>query len=148
MKQNYKAFAPDISTGGTTIKDVGKQPLSRKHTNPFKLWKLLICLMAVLMPVGAWAGGSGTATDPWTGEIGYQEITDDNETDSDGKIHLYMNGVTSRFQAIDTDTHNSLSRIFINTSKDVVLHVAGHNLFNGWHVRQCHNIIIEFPHFM
>lgn len=133
MKQNYKAFAPDISTGGTTIKDVGKQCLSRKHTNPFKLWKLLICLMAVLMPVGAWAGGSGTATDPWTGEIGYQEITDDNVTDSDGKIHLYMKGVTSRFQTIDTDTHKSLSRIFINTSKDVVLHVAGHNLFNGWH---------------
>lgn len=23
MKQNYKAFAPDISTGGTTIKDGG-----------------------------------------------------------------------------------------------------------------------------
>lgn len=88
MKQNYKAFAPDISTGGTTIKDVGKQPLSRKHTNPFKLWKLLICLMAVLMPVGAWANGGGSKSDPLYGPINIFQTTSDNQ-------EIYLNNVTS-----------------------------------------------------
>ena len=127
MKQNYKAFAPDISTGGTTIKDVGKQPLSRKHTNPFKLWKLLISLMAVLMPVGAWAQGDGqSAKTAWSGVIDHKVVDDAWTVGTDGAVHVYIKDVTSN------DDHRSRIRIKVGNNKDVVLHVAGQNKLKGF----------------
>lgn len=51
MKQKYYSMTPDISASGTTINDVGKQTYSHKH---FNLWSFLLCLMAMMLPVGAW----------------------------------------------------------------------------------------------
>ena len=133
MKQNYKAFAPDISTGGTTIKDVGKQRFSRKSANLSKLWELLICLMAIVMPVGAWAQGDGTSSNPYSGPIGYVDITNSTPTEKDGAIHIYLNGVTSEFKTLPQQTHNSISRFDINTDNAVVFHVAGTNTLQAWH---------------
>lgn len=109
MKQNYKAFAPDISSGGTTIKDVGKQRLSRKHTNPFKLWKLLICLMAVLMPVGVWAEGENQ-DNPLTGK-------QDRTISFSSSGNYYIRDLKE-------------ARIKI-TANDVVLNIAGENTFEA-----------------
>ncbi|MCD8268444.1 MAG: hypothetical protein LUD46_08270 [Parabacteroides sp.] len=53
MKQKYYSMTPDISASGTTINDVGKQTYSHKH---FNLWSFLLCLMAMMLPVGAWGG--------------------------------------------------------------------------------------------
>ena len=114
MKQNYKAFAPDISTGGTTIKDVGKQRFSRKSSNLSKLWRLLICLMAIVMPVGAWAEGDGKSTDtPWSGNIENVEITQAG--------HYYLAGTIN-------------GQIWIETTGNVTLHIAGENKLHGTHI--------------
>lgn len=125
MKQNYKAFAPDISTGGTTIKDVGKQRFSRKSSNSSKLWELLICLMAIVMPVGAWAEGDGkTEKSPFTGDIGYQLINN-TWSSSSNEINVYLYNVTPGNNDNYGDNH---SRIEINVpDKDVILYVAGEN---------------------
>ncbi|WP_455639204.1 hypothetical protein [Parabacteroides sp.] len=104
MKQKYYSMAPDISAGGTTINDVGKQTYSRKR---FNLWSFLLCLMAMMLPVGAWGQtGSGTETDPWTGNIGYK-------TYSGSEKAVYLNGVTGGQLHIQTD--------------GVTIYVAGNN---------------------
>ena len=114
MKQNYKAFAPDISSGGTTIKDVGKQRFSRKSSNSSKLWRLLICLMAIVMPVGAWAEGNGTSSDtPWSGNIKNVKITQGGD--------YYLAGTTD-------------GQIRIETTGNVTLHIAGENKLHGTHI--------------
>lgn len=122
MKQNYKAFAPDISSGGTTIKDVGKQRFSRKSSNSSKLWRLLICLMAVVMPVGAWGQSEGLSPQqPLKDNIGYKKFTAESET-----LNIYLDGVTS------TNEDNP-SRIQIDgNGHDVILHVAGHNYLHAY----------------
>lgn len=98
---------------------MGKQPLSRKHTTPFKLWKLLICLLAVVMPVGAWAqGGSGTATDPYTGEMDYKHIT---ATDGQN-VDIYLEDVTSE---------DEYSRLQFSGKGHFTLYVAGNNTLWG-----------------
>ena len=106
MKQKYYSMAPDISAGGTTINDVGKQTYSRKR---FNLWSFLLCLMAMVLPVGAW-GQDGTDSDrPLTGDIGYIEI---NQSGT-----YYLQNITST---------NQRSRIKINAD-NVILSIAGYN---------------------
>ena len=48
MKLFYKSYAPDISAGSTTIKDVGKKRVSRKLIT---LWSFLMALL-MMVPVG------------------------------------------------------------------------------------------------
>lgn len=110
MKQKYYSMAPDISAGGTTINDVGEQTYSRKR---FNLWSFLLCLMAMVLPVGAWGQDEGTTSDhPWTGTIGYKEISKPG--------NYYLQNVTSG------EKNEDRSRIRI-TVEGVTLHVAGYN---------------------
>ena len=68
MKLFYKSYAPDVSAGSTTIKDVGKKRSPRKLIT---LWSFLMALL-MMVPVGAMAAGDGTETNPYTGSIGYR----------------------------------------------------------------------------
>lgn len=100
MKLFYKSYAPDVSAGSTTIKDVGKKRSPRKLIT---LWSFLMALL-MMVPVGAMAAGDGTETNPWTGDI--------NETINEARDY-YLEGVTD-------------GTIKINVS-GVTLHVAGVN---------------------
>lgn len=101
MKLFYKSYAPDISAGSTTIKDVGKKRASRKLIT---LWSFLMALL-MMVPVGAKAEGEGTETNPWTGNIDQKPINEAGD--------YYLEGVTD-------------GAIKINAS-GVTLHVAGYN---------------------
>lgn len=101
MKLFYKSYAPDISAGNTTIKDVGKKRASRKLIT---LWSFLMALL-MMVPVGAKAEGDGTENNPWTGKIEQQTINEAGD--------YYLEGVAD-------------GAIKINAS-GVTLHVAGYN---------------------
>lgn len=108
MKLFYKSYAPDVSAGSTTIKDVGKKRSPRKLIT---LWSFLMALL-MMVPVGAMAAGDGTENNPWTGNIGYKLI------DSPGSY--YLQNVTS------STSNDARSRIRI-TVEGVTLYVAGYN---------------------
>lgn len=108
MKLFYKSYAPDVSVGSTTIKDVGKKRSPRKLIT---LWSFLMALL-MMVPVGAMAAGDGTENNPWTGNIGYKLI------DSPG--NYYLQNVTS------STSNDTRSRIKI-TVDGVTLYVAGYN---------------------
>lgn len=108
MKLFYKSYAPDVSAGSTTIKDVGKKRSPRKLIT---LWSFLMALL-MMVPVGAMAAGDGTENNPWTGNIGYKLI------DSPG--NYYLQNVTS------STSNDTRSRIRI-TVEGVTLYVAGYN---------------------
>lgn len=101
MKLFYKSYAPDVSAGSTTIKDVGKKRSPRKLIT---LWSFLMALL-MMVPVGAMAAGDGTETNPWTGDIEQKLINEAGD--------YYLERVTN-------------GAIKINVS-GVILHVAGYN---------------------
>lgn len=101
MKLFYKSYAPDVSVGSTTIKDVGKKRSPRKLIT---LWSFLMALL-MMVPVGAMAAGDGTETNPWTGDIEQKLINEAGD--------YYLERVTN-------------GAIKINVS-GVILHVAGYN---------------------
>lgn len=101
MKLYYKSYAPDISVGSTTIKDVGEKRSPRKLIT---LWSFLMALL-MMVPVGAMAQGDGTENNPWTGDIKQQTINEAGD--------YYLEGVAD-------------GAIKINAS-GVTLHVAGYN---------------------
>lgn len=101
MKLFYKSYAPDVSVGSTTIKDVGKKRSPRKLIT---LWSFLMALL-MMVPVGAMAQDKGTKENPWTGNINQETINEAGD--------YYLEGVTN-------------GAIKINAS-GVTLHVAGYN---------------------
>lgn len=101
MKLFYKSYAPDVSAGSTTIKDVGKKRSPRKLIT---LWSFLMALL-MMVPVGAMAQDKGTKENPWTGNINQETINEAGD--------YYLEGVTN-------------GAIKINAS-GVTLHVAGYN---------------------
>jgi len=101
MKLFYKSYAPDISVGSTTIKDVGKKRSPRKLIT---LWSFLMALL-MMVPVGAKAQDGTNPDNPWTGNINQKTINEAGD--------YYLEGVTN-------------GAIKINAS-GVTLHVAGYN---------------------
>lgn len=95
MKLFYKSYAPDVSAGSTTIKDVGKKRSPRKLIT---LWSFLMALL-MMVPVGAMAAGDGTETNPYTGSIGYRTFDTPNgsvylKDVESGQLHIQADGVT------------------------------------------------------
>ena len=95
MKLFYKLYAPDVSAGSTTIKDVGKKRSPRKLIT---LWSFLMALL-MMVPVGAMAAGDGTETNPYTGSIGYRTFDTPNgsvylKDVESGQLHIQADGVT------------------------------------------------------
>lgn len=95
MKLFYKSYAPDVSVGNTTIKDVGKKRSPRKLIT---LWSFLMALL-MMVPVGAMAAGDGTETNPYTGSIGYRTFDTPNgsvylKDVESGQLHIQADGVT------------------------------------------------------
>lgn len=95
MKLFYKSYAPDVSAGSTTIKDVGKKRSPRKLIT---LWSFLMALL-MMVPVGAMAAGDGTENNPWTGDIGYKSFNTPNgsiylKDVKSGQLHIQADGVT------------------------------------------------------
>ena len=62
MKLFYKSYAPDVSAGSTTIKDVGKKRSPRKLIT---LWSFLMALL-MMVPVGAMAEDGADPDNPLT----------------------------------------------------------------------------------
>lgn len=102
MKLFYKSYAPDVSVGSTTIKDVGKKRSPRKLIT---LWSFLMALL-MMVPVGAMAQGNGSETDPWTGNIGQKTINEAGdyylEGVTDGAIKINASGVTLHVAGVNT----------------------------------------------
>ena len=95
MKLFYKSYAPDISAGSTTIKDVGKKRSPRKLIT---LWSFLMALL-MMVPVGAMAAGDGTIDNPWTGDIEDKSFNIPNgsvylKDVTGGQLHIQADGVT------------------------------------------------------
>lgn len=113
MKLYYKSYAPDISAGSTTIKDVGKKRSPRKLIT---LWSFLMALL-MMVPVGAKAQdkGDGTENNPWTGDIDYQFFNTPNgsvylKDVKSGQLHIRADGVTiyvAGSNALIADNSNS-----------------------------------------
>lgn len=102
MKLFYKSYAPDISAGSTTIKDVGKKRSPRKLIT---LWSFLMALL-MMVPVGAMAAGDGTIDNPWTGNINPDPINEAGdyylEGVTDGAIKINASGVTLHVAGVNT----------------------------------------------
>ena len=102
MKLFYKSYAPDISAGSTTIKDVGKKRSPRKLIT---LWSFLMALL-MMVPVGAMAAGDGTIDNPWTGNINPDPINEAGdyylEGVTDGAIKINVSGVTLHVAGVNT----------------------------------------------
>jgi len=95
MKLFYKSYAPDVSAGSTTIKDVGKKRSPRKLIT---LWSFLMALL-MMVPVGAMAAGDGTIDNPWTGDIEDKSFNIPNgsvylKDVTGGQLHIQADGVT------------------------------------------------------
>lgn len=106
MKLFYKSYAPDISAGSTTIKDVGKKRSSRKLIT---LWSFLMALL-MMVPVGAKAQDGADPDNPLTGDIGYTTFSTPNGS-------VYLNGVTG-------------GQLHI-LAEGVTIYVAGNNSLKG-----------------
>lgn len=102
MKLFYKSYAPDISAGSTTIKNVGKKRSPRKLIT---LWSFLMALL-MMVPVGAMAAGDGTIDNPWTGNINPDPINEAGdyylEGVTDGAIKINASGVTLHVAGVNT----------------------------------------------
>lgn len=111
MKLFYKSYAPDVSAGSTTIKDVGKKRSPRKLIT---LWSFLMALL-MMVPVGAMAAGDGTENNPWTGDIGYKPFNTPNgsiylKDVKSGQLHIQADGVTiyvAGSNALTADNRNN-----------------------------------------
>ena len=106
MKLFYKSYAPDVSAGSTTIKDVGKKRSPRKLIT---LWSFLMALL-MMVPVGAMAEDGADPDNPLTGDIGYKTFNTPNGS-------VYLNGVTG-------------GQLHI-LAEGVTIYVAGNNSLKG-----------------